>query len=164
MTLETSTWSSIINALIRALVGLRGIKFEPQKSQYFVPYTGTWYGYWLDPTDRKLIEEIWKFTRWGTVTMGCFNDQKPIEMKVQAKGKLSVKGKKAYLALDKIEVDERFYVLFDLPRDRTGNETLLMCVWLADYNGTTTAGCGLLSRTKLTNANSLFKAEYLTAR
>jgi hypothetical protein len=69
------------------------------------------------------------------------------------KGRLSLKGKKAYMCVDStVTTNEQLFVVLDARNDPRGDPRPSICIWLGNSGEqTTTAGHGLLSRTKLDN-------------
>jgi|SRR5215472_15369469 len=121
-------------------------KFEVLAFKELKQYEGIWYAYYRDPDSKECQEELWTFSALGNVTVSRNG-------KTTFKGKLSLRGNKAYMNVSStISRDERLFVMLDRPVDPRGDLKPSVCVWLGkSANYTTTAGHGLLSRQKLTN-------------
>jgi hypothetical protein len=143
--ISTPLWVPLVTPVVAALATWATTKFELLSLHRLKQYEGTWYAYYRDPDTHKIQEEIWCFTVVGGVTVSRNG-------RVTFKGRLSLKGNKAYMNVDStISNDERLFVMLDTPNNpRTGDSWPTVCIWLGkSANHTTTAGHGLLSRFKL---------------
>ena len=80
------------------------------------------------------------------------------------KGRLTLKGNKAYMdVISTISGDERLFVMLDTPNNpRTGDSQASTCIWLGkNKNHITTAGHGVLSRSRLEDAATRVKDEFI---
>ena len=154
----TPIWVTLVTPVIAALATWVTTKFEILSVHRIRQYEGIWYAYYRDPDNKEVQEEIWQFSSLGAVAVYRNNRN-------TFKGKLTLKGNKAYMNVDStITADERLFVMLDTPNSpRTGDPQPSLCIWLgksADH--TTTAGHGLLSRSKL--PNPAVKDEFLRTR
>jgi len=154
---ETPIWVQLATPAITAMAGWATSKLDLLSFGSLKQYNGLWYAYYRDPDDHGIQEELWNFSKLGSVVVTRNG-------KTTFKGRLALKGRKAYMQVVSVKTgEERLLVMLDPPTNpRNGDERPSICLWLGeDGDGRTTAGHGLISRSRLENANT--KDEFIRA-
>ena len=122
---DTPVWVQLVTPVITAVATWVTTKFEVLSVRQLKQYEGNWYAYYRDPDDASTVqEEIWEFSTLGSVKVRR-------EGRLTFKGRLSLKGGKAYMNVDSVRTaDERLFVMLESPTDPRGGERASICLWL----------------------------------
>ena len=141
----TPIWVTLVVPVITAAATWMTTKLELLSLNRVKEYQGTWYAYYRDPDTKGIEEEIWSFSTLGRVSVSRAG-------RTTFKGSLVLRSNKAYMDVHStMSGDERLLVMLDTPNNpRNGDSRPCGCIWLGKSGDhTTTAGHGLLSRTRL---------------
>lgn len=142
---DSPIWVQLLTPVIAAAATWITTKFEVLSFRRLRQYEGIWYAYYRDPDNGEIQEETWIFSNLGRVSVNR-------NRKITFKGRLSLKGGKAYMNVDSVQTgDEKLFVMLEPPNNpRNGDERASICLWLGKDGGSQiTAGHGLMSRNKL---------------